>query len=102
MALYEKVTKRIDARQDLKKKVMPRLFKLHAAMCAFCTLGTSIENSEIDDAWVEADVFSSATTRHILQCIYKYKRFLRVHILSSMALYEYDIEQLFWGITLTL
>jgi len=34
MALYEKVIQLVDARPDLKGKVMPRLGELHVVMCA--------------------------------------------------------------------
>ena len=94
MALYEKVIQLVDSRQDLKGKVMPRLGELHVVMCALRALGSSIENSGIDDAWVEADVYSSATTRQILNCTH-YKRSLRAHIYSYSALYELAIEQFF-------
>ena len=94
MALYEKVIQLIDARPDLKNKVMPRLGELHVVMCALRALGSSIENSGIDDAWIEADVYSSATTRQILKCTH-YKRSLRAHMYSYVALYELAIEQFF-------
>ena len=51
-ALYEKVIQLVDARPDLKGKVMPRLGELHVVMCALRALGSSIENSGIDDAWI--------------------------------------------------
>jgi len=61
-----------------------------------CTesLGSSTENSGIDDAWIEADVYGSATTRQILKCTH-YKHSLHAHIYSYMALYELVIEQFF-------
>ena len=61
MALYEKAVQLLDSREDLKKTVLPRLGELHTAMAALRALGTSIENSGIDDAWIEADVYGSAT-----------------------------------------
>lgn len=67
MALYEKAVQLLDARVDLKRKLVPRLGELHAVMAALRALGTSIENSGIDDAWIEADVYGSATTRQILK-----------------------------------
>lgn len=57
MALYEKVLQLLDARPQLKKMIVPRLGELHAIMAAMRGLGSSIENSGIDDAWIEADVF---------------------------------------------
>ena len=61
-----------------------------------CTesLGSSTENSGIDDAWIEADVYGSATTRQILKCTH-YKHSLHAYIYSYMALYELVIQQFF-------
>ncbi len=68
MTLYEKAVQLLDSRPNLKKEVVPRLGELHAVMAALRALGTSIENSGIDDAWIEADVYGSVTTRQILKC----------------------------------
>ena len=43
---------------------------------------------------MEADVYGSATTRQILKCNH-YKRTLRAHIYSYMALYELALDGLF-------
>ena len=61
-------------------------------MAALRALGTSMENSGIDDAWIEADVYGSATTRQILKCTH-YKRALRAHTYSYVALYEMALEE---------
>ena len=63
-------------------------------MCALRALMSSIENSGIDDAWIESGVFGSATTRQILKYAHK-KRSLRAHIYSYLALYELAMEQFF-------
>jgi len=52
----------LDSRDDLKRTVLPRLGELHTVMAALRALGTSIENSGIDDAWIEADVYGYTTT----------------------------------------
>ena len=41
---------------------------------------------------MEADAYGSATTRHIIKCTH-YKRSMRAHIYSYMALYELAIDQ---------
>jgi hypothetical protein len=94
MALYEKAIQLVDARLDLKGKVLPRLGELHVVMAALRGLGASIENSGIDDAWMEAYVYGSATTRQILKCTH-YKRSLRAHIYSYIALYEMALDEFF-------
>jgi hypothetical protein len=55
------VVQLLDARPDLKRTVVPGLGELHVVMAAFCALGASIDNSGIDNAWIEADVFGSST-----------------------------------------
>lgn len=85
MALYEKVVQLLDARPELKRPVVPRLGELQFAMAALRALGASMENSRIDDSWIEADVYGSATTRQIVKCTH-YKRALRAHTYSYVAL----------------
>ncbi|CAK6975646.1 hypothetical protein D5F01_LYC12211 [Scomber scombrus] len=63
-------------------------------MAALRALGASMENSGIDDAWIEADVYGPATTRQILKCTH-YKRALHAHIYSYVALYEMALEKFF-------
>ena len=63
-------------------------------MAAMRGLGSSIENSGIDDAWIESDVFGASTTRQILNVTH-YKRALRAHIYTSTALYEMVFELFF-------
>ena len=94
MALYEKAVQLVDSRSDLRGNVVPRLGELHVVMAALRGLGSSIENSGIDDVWAEADVFGPATTRQILKCSH-YKRCIRAHIYSYVALYEIALEQFF-------
>ena len=94
MALYEKAVQLVDARDDLKRTVFPSLGELHTVMAALRALGTSIENSGIDDAWLEAGVYGSGTIRQILKCAH-YKRTLHAHIHMYMALYELLLETFF-------
>ncbi len=63
-------------------------------MAALRALGTSIENSGIDEAWLEADVYGPATMRQILNCT-NYKRSLSAHVYTYAALYEMALEEFF-------
>ena len=92
MALYEKSIQLLDGRPNLKNEIFLKLGELHTVMASLRALGTSIENSGIDDAWIEADVYGPSTTRRILKCSH-YKRTLRAHIHTYMALYELVLEQ---------
>ena len=88
MALYEKAVQLLDARPHLKNEILPKLGELHTVMAALRALGTLIENSGIDDTWIEADVYGPSTSK----CSH-YKRALRAHIHMYMALYEIALEQ---------
>ncbi len=94
MALYEKVVKIIDSNASMKSQIIPRLGELHVVMAALRALGASIENSGIDEAWLEADVYGPATTRQILKCT-NYKRCISAHIYTYTALYELAIAEFF-------
>ena len=84
----------LDARSDLKRAVVPRLGELHVTMAALRALDASMMNSDIDDAWIETDVYGSATTEQILKCT-NYKRALRTHTYSYEALYEMALKEVF-------
>ena len=58
MAVYDKVVQLLDARPDLKRTIVPRLGELHVIMTALRAHSASIKNSGIDDAWIEANVYS--------------------------------------------
>lgn len=68
LALYEKVVQQLDASLDLKGKIVSRRGQLHVVMAAQRNVGSPIENSDIDDAWLEADVYGPSTTRQIIKC----------------------------------
>ena len=50
LAFYEKVVQLLATRPDLKCTFVPRVKELHVVMAAPCTLGTSMENSGMDEA----------------------------------------------------
>ena len=79
IVLHEKAVQLVDARADLKGKVLSRRGELHVVMATLKGSGSSTENSERDAGGIEADVYDSATTRQILHCTH-YKRSLRAHI----------------------
>jgi len=54
MALYEKAIQLLDARSNLKDEIVLRFGELHTIVASLRALVTSIENSGIDDTWIEA------------------------------------------------
>ena len=87
MDLYEKAVHLVDARDDMKGTVLPRLSELHAVMTALRALRSSVENSGIDEAWIESGVYGSATACQMLKCA-QYKRTVCAHIYTYTALNE--------------
>ena len=74
--------------------IVPRLSELHAIMAVMHGLGSSIEKSGVDDAWIETDVFGASTTQQILKVTHC-KRALLAHIYTFRTLYEMVFELFF-------
>ena len=64
-----------------------RVCELHVVMNALRALGNSIDGSGLDDAWAEADLYSSTTINQIVQCK-NLKRSLNAHAITQTALYS--------------
>ena len=39
---------------DLQNKLILHIAEFHTVLCGLCAVGSSIENSDIDDAWIES------------------------------------------------
>ena len=65
MALYMPAKKLQMARHDLNNIIL-RPGELHIIMAQLKTIGAYIENSGIDMAWIEADLYGPSTVSHIL------------------------------------
>ena len=59
MDLYKRVVKLPYLSDEYKDGWIPHPGQLHTAFCFICCLGNMIENSGIDQAWVEAELYSS-------------------------------------------
>ncbi len=94
LALYEKVVQLLDSSPDLQVQFVPRIGELHVVMASLRALGTSIENSGIDDAWIEPDVYGSATTRQILQCKHYIKCYICIYVGTKRALVMFALQNL--------
>ncbi len=65
MALYERAKQLEMTRDDCKCKMVLRLGEMHTVMAAFRAAGNAIDDSEVDDAWSEADICGPTTTKQI-------------------------------------
>lgn len=66
MALYEKARRLELIHPEYKDKYIFRVGEFHTVLCALRAIGSSIENSGIDYAWIAADIYGPSTTRQIL------------------------------------
>lgn len=68
-----------------------RLGEMHTVMASLRALGSSIEDSGLDDAWVEAGVYGSTTKHQIFECKHL-KRALTAHSMMNSALADLHYE----------
>ena len=92
MALYETAKQLEMSRDDCKGKWILRLGEMHTDIAALRAVGDTIEDSGLDDAWVEADLYGPTTSRQIIEAKHM-KRALEAHMITVQALY--DIQEFF-------
>ena len=94
MDLYKRVLKLeyLDSQYKNKWVVCPGAF--HTSLCAIRCLGKTIEGSGIDEAWVEADMYSSVTVNQIINGSH-YSRSLEAHEVTLQVLFDLWIEEFF-------
>ena len=68
----------------LQALFVPRMGELHVVMASLRALDTSVENSGIDDAWIEADVYDSATTESAMQTLQALSPCPHIYICSTL------------------
>ena len=67
MALYERAKKLEMLLEDCKEKWVLHIGEFHTVLCALRVIGSTVEGSGIDDAWITADIYGPVTTRKILE-----------------------------------
>ena len=67
MDLYMRAIKIPSLHPEYGGKWILRIGEFHTVLCVLRTIGLAIENSGLDDTWVEAGLYSPATTRQILE-----------------------------------
>lgn len=73
------------ARDDLKGIIL-RPGELHIVMAMLKTIGAFTENSGIDMAWIESDLYSPSTVKQILEGNH-IKRAETAHLVTLQALF---------------
>jgi len=92
MDLYMRAVKLQSLKPKLTKNCILRVGEFHTVLCALRAIGSSIEASGIDDAWIEADIYGSQTTRQILEGRHM-KRAVTAHIITLQALYDLLLDE---------
>ncbi|KAL8565605.1 hypothetical protein ACOMHN_060346 [Nucella lapillus] len=94
MGLYERAKQLEMTRDDCKGKWVLRLGEMHTVMAALRAAGNAIEDSGLDEAWSEADIYGPTTTRQILEAKHM-KRALEAHITTVQALFDLYVDEFF-------
>lgn len=94
MDLYKRVLKLeyLDSRFKDQFVVCPGAF--HTSLCALRCLGKAIEGSGIDEAWVEAGLYSSVTVNQIINGNH-YNRAMEAHEVTLQVLFDLWIGEFF-------
>lgn len=87
LQLYDMAMKLWVEREDVRKQFLFRPGELHVVFWALTALGKYIEGSGIDQAWVEAGLYSPTTLIQILNGKHMY-RSLEAHMVTLLALYN--------------
>ena len=91
LQLYEKAMKLQMHTAPALDHLVFRLGEMHTVMAALRALGSSIEDSGFDDAWVEAGIYGSTTKQQILEGNHM-KRVLTAHSMTYSTLCDLHVE----------
>ena len=94
MDLYKRVRKLSFLDLQFKDKIIACPGPFHIVLCALRCLGGTVESSGLDEAWIEAGLYSSVTVVQILNGKH-HNRALDAHQISLQALFDLWIEAFF-------
>jgi hypothetical protein len=77
--------------KNCSDKWILRVGEFYVVLCALRALG-SVENSGIDDAWVESGLYGSTTARQILEGKHM-KRALVAHVTTLQVLFDLLMQE---------
>jgi len=91
MDLYMRAMKLQSLRPDVYSNYVFWLGEFHAVLSFLCATGSFIENSVIDDAWVQSDIYSLDTCKQILEGKHM-KRALYADVTTMQVLSDLTME----------
>ena len=92
MDLYTRANKLQSIKPELTNNCVLKVGEFHTVICTLQAIGSSIETSGIDDAWIEAGIYSSTTTRQLLEGRHM-KRAVTAHIITLQALHDLLLDE---------
>lgn len=94
MDLYKRALKLEHLEPQYKDKWLLCPGAFHTVLCALRCLGRTIEGSGLDEAWQEADLYSSVTTSQIINGNH-HNRAMKAHQITLQALFDLQMEAFF-------
>ena len=89
--LYEKAYLLIRSRTDLIEMFIDRLGELHIEFAVIRAIGKYMENSGIEQAWIDSGWFGSCRMRQVLTSLHL-NRAMEAHGTMLIVLYEFYVE----------
>ncbi len=94
MALYEKAIQLVDFGPELRNKYILRLRELHACMAMIRAIGSMVENSGIDDVWIEFSLYGPSVVSQLLGYTQYYQP-MNAHQYTYLALFQLLLDAFF-------
>jgi hypothetical protein len=94
MDLYIRAVKLQSMKPDMFKHFVFRVGEFHTVLCSLRALGSFIESSGIDDAWIQSDIYGPTTSRQILEGKHM-KRAVDAHIITVQVLLDLMLDMFF-------
>lgn len=89
--LHSRALKLQALKPDTHKNIKLRIGEFHTVLCSLRALGSTIEYSGLDEAWIEADLYGPTTIRQILEGKHM-KKVVDAHTVTLQALFDLLVE----------
>lgn len=87
MDIYMRAMKLQSSDKDIQSKYIFRIGEFLTVLCALRAIGSSIENSSINEALIQSDLFGPATARQIIEGKHL-KRAINAHVITQQSLFQ--------------
>ena len=94
MDLFKRAVKLAYLDDQYRDKWIVHPGQLHTSFCYICCLGNMVENSGLDQCWVEAELYSTVTVHQIITGKH-YNRAIDCHLTTLQVLSDLWFEEIF-------